>query len=585
MVGPNFKLRSRHLIGVILFACFLHLPALRMGFFADDYSHQVALRGLSPETPMKPWNLYDFGTAPTPGSGMYELGAYPWWTPPDWKARFFRPLTSISLWLDYRLFDDWATGYHLTSFLLYAVLLVLLKKLFSAIGLDDRTNLLALLIFAGGDCTLMPVGWPANRNSLLELLFLVGSAILALRAARGGGWRWVVAAVGCAVASVLSKESGIVAFVLIPGILYWHNRNSDDPRDRRQLVVSTAICATLAASYLFAYIALGYGTTTIFYPTPWVDPVMFATRLSILLAVAPLSFIGFAPVDLLGLAPQWAVPAGLICAVPGVWLCIAVWRRVSQHPTALFWAVWIALTVLPQGTPPTSDRLLFVSAVGAAALLAIFVTSNTAASKSRGFVHLRRVIVAGALLLSPVSLFAASSAVRWMAKEGRSSLLKLDLGDPGQGPRDLILLQAPNDLVAAMALSALTIERGETTTRLWPIQLGGRGLRLTRVDARTFDVETLDQPFLTNLIEFVFLTSADAPAAGTTWTSPRFGVEVLESRDNQLRRFRVRFHESPDSPRFRFYTVDDKLRFQLFTLPPVGTSVDIPRVPPPLPFL
>lgn len=582
----DFTFRRWHLGAIILFAWALHFPTLRMGFFADDYTHQVVLRGLSPESPMRPWSLYDFGYAPKPGSRMWELGAYPWWTPHDWKARFFRPLTSVSLWLDHSLFGGWAAGYHLTSMALYAGLILLLIRLFRDTGLDDRTNLLASLIFVAGDSSLMPVGWPANRNSLLEVFFLVAAAILALRAARNGGRASVAAAIGCAVGSVLSKESGIVAFVLIPLILYWFNRNSDDPRDRRQTVVTTVICAFLAVAYLAAYVGFGYGTTTIFYPAPWTDPVTFLTRLSILAALAPLSFIGYAPVDILGLAPHLAIPSALLCAIPGLWLCIAVSRRVRNHPTAWLWAGWLLLTVLPQGTPPTSDRLLFGPAVGAAALLAIFVTTSKSTVPSpRLFVHLRRTIVIGTLVVSPLGLAAGGSAVRWMAKEGRAALMKLELGDPAAGPRELFLLQAPNELVTAMALSTLAVERDEPNVRLWPIQLGGRGLRWTRVDERTFDFETLDKPFFTHLIEFVFLTSADAPPTGTVWESPIFKVEALESRDNQFRKFRMRLNESPENPRYRFYAVDADLRFRLLTLPAIGTTIQLPRVPPPFPFL
>jgi len=583
--GRPYVYRPWHILAIVLGACALHLPTLQMGFFADDYGHQVALRGLSPESPMKPWNLYDFGTAPIPGDDMHRMGAYPWWTPPEWKARFFRPLTSLSLWLDHALFGGWATGYHLTSLVILGALILLLFNLFRAAGLSDHASVVALLIFVCGDSALLPVGWPANRNTLLECTFLVASTLLALRAARSPSTGFLVLAMGLGVCAMLSKESGIEAMVLIPIFLYLVHDRPGAFGLSKTTKLAAVIGLLVAAAYLSAYVAAGFGTTTAFYPMPWTQPVAFLTRLFVLIAVAPFSFLGFAPLDIFSLMPRFALPVGLLCAVPAALLCAAVWRRVRHHSAALLWVLWLLVTALPQGTPPTSDRLLFVPAVGASALLAILLTCpSTAELSARLTRSLRRVVVAGALVISPIMLMLAGALVSQLARHGRTALLRLDMPDASVGPRELFFLQGPNDLVTAMSLSTLAIERGETNFRCWPIQLGGRGLRWTRLDERTFDFETLDEPFFTNLIEFVFLTKT-APPVGTVWEAAIFTVEALEVRDGGLRRFRVRFKESPDGPGYRFFAVDSDMRFKAVAPPVIGASIDLPRVPPALPGL
>lgn len=556
-----------------------------MGFFADDYGHQVALRGLAPESPMKPWSLYDFGAAPKAGDAMHAWGAYPWWIPSNWRARFFRPVTSVSLWFDHVLFDGWAIGYHLTSLVIFAALLVLLFHLFRATGFGDGGAIVAVLMFACTDSVLLPVGWPANRNSLLEFTFLVGAALAASRAGRENA-RWAaVIAVVLGIGAVLSKESGIAAFVLIP-LFFHHTERQVRGGAKPKVVPLAAVCMILAAIYLGAYIATGRGTQTAFYPMPWNEPAAFISRLLILIAVAPLSFLGYAPVDVLSLLPQLAVYAGILCVIPGALLCAAVWKRVRPHPAAALWLAWMVVTILPQGTPPTSDRLLFGPAIGAAALLSIaMIHWSKLPALRRADIHLRRFIVIGTLIVSPLSLLASGSALRLLAKEGRAALLKLDLGEPTTDRRELIFLQGPNDLVTAMAFSTLAIERGETNFRAWPIQLGGRGLRWTRIDERTFDFETLDDPFFTNLIEIVFLNTTEAPPVGTKWKTALFSVEALERRDDRLTKFRVTFHESPDEPRMRFYAVDPNLRFERVSPPSVGSSIDLPRVPHPITLL
>ena len=91
-----------------------HAPSLTIGFVGDDYTHQFILERGSAHTSLRPWNLYDFGTHPYPWetrSIWWENGGLPWWTQPDWKLRFFRPLTSLTIWLDHTLYGDWAPGY------------------------------------------------------------------------------------------------------------------------------------------------------------------------------------------------------------------------------------------------------------------------------------------------------------------------------------------------------------------------------------------------------------------------------------------------------------------------------------------
>ena len=109
-VLPTFRFRRWRLFAVILFGLVLHVPTLNMGFFADDYTHQLILQGLVDHPTMRSWNLYDWGETPRPGDSTYESGAFPWWSSNDWKGRFFRPLTSMTLWLDHAMFGEWALG-------------------------------------------------------------------------------------------------------------------------------------------------------------------------------------------------------------------------------------------------------------------------------------------------------------------------------------------------------------------------------------------------------------------------------------------------------------------------------------------
>ena len=150
---------------VLSLGLLVQLPTLRIGFFADDYGHQLILR--SPvEAPIPHWNLYDFGAAPQ--WAEFALGGdalLPWWTGSDWKIRFLRPLTSLSLRLDYALWNREPLGYHVTNLVLWMVVLVLVHRLYEALGLPPRVAILALLVFVLAHATSFPVGWIAHRST------------------------------------------------------------------------------------------------------------------------------------------------------------------------------------------------------------------------------------------------------------------------------------------------------------------------------------------------------------------------------------------------------------------------------------
>lgn len=576
------------LIAIILFGLALHIPTLNMGFFADDYTQQVVLQGLAEHSTMRAWNLYDFGEAPRPGDPTFESGVFPWWTSDDWKGRFFRPLTSLTLWLDHALFGGWAMGFHLTGLVWYAVLLFLVHRLFLSLGLSDSAALAGLFILAAMDSSLLPVGWPPNRNSLVEAVFLVASILVFRRFSGGARWFALIAAVFLGVLACLSKESGVAAFVLIAVYLHGMRRTSS-PLPSRWVWAATLICLTLALAHLAFFVSAGFGTNTTFYPMPWRHPFAYAERLLILMSIAPLSWIGFFPTDYLSLHPQYALPAALICLLPSAVVCRVVWKYVRGFPGAWFWLTWIVVTILPQGAPPTSDRLLFQSSIGASALLGLFVTTVWKRRQDEPIAPRRQLaatlITVGVFIISPITLLFGGTALHFLAAHSREALVTADLGAPELGRREIFLLQSSNDLETALATSVWAVERGVTDVRSWPMQLGGRPLRWTRLDDRTFDLETLGEPFLTRMFESVFLTSHDPPPVGRTWQSALFKVEAMDSGLEGLKRFRVTCPASLENPAYRFLTIDGGGRFSPMKPPAMGASLEIPKTEPPFPLL
>ncbi len=559
---------------IILVGLALQLPSLGSGFFTDDYSHQLVLDGVFQNSTLRPWSLYDFGSFPQPGERTHEVGGVPWWTSPDWSVRFFRPLTSLTLWLDHALYGKRASGYHLSSLLWYAGLLVLLYFLYRQLRLPEPAPLLAVALFCAGGSTVFPVAWPANRNTLLEVFFTVASLLVLTRYRVWGRNRTLLAALSLAALGALSKASGITAFVIIALYLLIDTRGER----RRWGLIAAAASLTLALGYLSTLATLGFGTHTLFYATPWKDTAEFAVRLAVLLPTGAVSLLGPFPLDLLFIFPRAVLPAALLSLsllVPCIWLA---WKHVSRHPSAGFLLGWTLLSLAPQAVAPLSDRLLFGASVGSAALLALFIRQTLIHPPHPPSRPVRTLAVAVLILagpLSALSVLVQGLSSDQLVSEIRETILLTDVGPPALGQREVFLLQSPIQLAAFSAASTWAIETEDYGVRFWPMQFLGRSVRWSRIDETTFELESLGEPFLTGQFEKVFRTKPEPPPPGTRFQTALFTVQVIESDQTGVLRFRVRCPESLDTPRYRFLQALDG-PWKRILPPDIGQSIDLP---------
>ena len=126
---------------------------------------------------------------------------------------FFRPTGMVTYWIDYRLWGDWAGGYHLTSMLFHAVATSLLTLFVHRIA-GVRAAVCAGLIFAAHPVHVEAVSAVANRTEVLAAMFAL--AVLAVHVGRSeDSWKRVVAENGLAFVALLSKESAIT----LPGLI------------------------------------------------------------------------------------------------------------------------------------------------------------------------------------------------------------------------------------------------------------------------------------------------------------------------------------------------------------------------------
>src|SRR4051812_992692 len=121
MPSPLSRWLSHRRSTALIFALgvLLGLSTLQIGFFTDDYPFVAYLDGAVPSRAAA-LGLYDFARAdPANIQELVQHGPYPWWTDPELKLRFFRPLSSGLLALDHALFGHAPLGYHVHAVLWY----------------------------------------------------------------------------------------------------------------------------------------------------------------------------------------------------------------------------------------------------------------------------------------------------------------------------------------------------------------------------------------------------------------------------------------------------------------------------------
>lgn len=614
--GVGARRTSAWAVLVVLLSLVLHAPSLGWGDFADDHVHALALEGELEELGMHPLALYEFGDLRALSAEASEevlvndprLAAFPYWTGEGWRARFLRPVASLVRWVETTAFDGSPFWAHAAGLGWWALLLVLSWRLFLVLGLAPRAALWALLFLGVENGTGLVVGWSANRNSTVEGVFLLAAVLVFLRASARGSGPGLGLAFLLAALATLAKESGVATLALFAGWC-WLGRRSVAARlgaadagrafERgRQRWAGAAVA--LALVYVLAYVALGYGTESLFYPTPWGQPQAWLERAGLALTGGVVTVVTPLATDAVqvfpGSAPVFA-GLGLVLAFA---LGSRLWPAGRAHPAGPFLAFWALVTTLPQAGAPLSDRLFLVPMVGVAGLFGLFLEA-TRRRASEGWASAAerwtaRGLVLSAGVASGLALLAFGVQMGRVAAFSRAAVETAEVGVARSdgAELDVFVLQSPSQLVSLQPQATHTRLTGREDVRWHVLNATRRGVRWSRTGPRSFRLESLDEPFLTSLFERVFLTEELALEAGDsrTWTRPGLTVSVAAVENGHPRAVDVTLPHDLDAAQTAWLVWDGEAEngaalglWRRIAPPPVGRSIDVPSAPAPIPLL
>lgn len=347
-------------VGSALLALLLYLPVFRYGFVRDD-------RELFADNPFVRAHGY-----------LWMLLSSDFWSSSGADSGLWRPLVTLSYWVDGRLGGWLPAWFHTVNLLSHVAVTALVAWVVVAFGAPVAAAWVAGLLFAVMPAHVEPVAWISGRTDVWCALFGLLAIALHLRSNGRRGVMWRTAAALAFLLALFSKESAAPLLVVL-GAIEW--RRSAAEGRARTVFLELAPYAALAAAWAVLHQRVAPGALAV---TPgWANP-SFAERLWTALAILPgqLAFLlpGFPhgpnwEIDPARSLADWRVAVGLMLHLGAIALLVRSWRsRTPVAPAVL--VLWLPLALmgavtLSRGALFPGERHIYLASAGAAWLVGI----------------------------------------------------------------------------------------------------------------------------------------------------------------------------------------------------------------------
>lgn len=542
-------------------------PALLTGRYVDDVMHEGVLTGSEEikEHFGDPRTIFDFvsGT-PERHSYLIDSGLFPWWTYEGTKLSFWRPVTQLTHLLDYTFWPKSDVLMHLHNIMWWMLAAFFAGLLYRRVLGPGWIAGFAMLLYAIDDAYAMPIGWIANRNASIAACFVWIALGLHMRARESNQPALIIPALLATVCGLLSNE-GAVAL----GAYLFAYAVTRDPAGFRRGFLWLLPYLIIVVFWRVAYKLQGFGAMgSQSYIDPAAEPSRFIVsmfeRLPVLIAGMWLG----PPAEIYTFfTPEYRTIYWLVTLLIAIGALVVVVYMVRRDPQTRFFALGMALALIPACSTFSADRLLIFAGFGAMGILAR-IAALAIDSEGRTWKWAFRALVtvhialAAIMLPSRMLVFAALGQV--LEDAALDPTLPEDMGD-----KTLVVASVPNPFFASY-LPVIRASAGLSVPKyirsLGPIQgIPLAPVEMTRIDAKTLDVTPkLGFPWL--------MVRADVHSLPVGWTieAPGFSVEVMTLTDSG----------HPHTVRYRFDVPleDDSLiwvrltgtRFTTFEPPPIG---------------
>ncbi len=319
--GQKKILANNPLLGVcviILITFILYIPAMQGGFVWDDDSFLTN----------NPLIKAD--------DGLYRF----WFTT---EAPDYFPLTSSTLWLEWRVWGMNAFGYHLVNILLHIVSSLLIWLILKRLKIPGAW--LAALIFAIHPVNVESVAWITQRKSTLPMAFYLLSIFLYLKFEETGLRRTYGLSLGSFLMALLSKTSVVMGPFVLLGCAWWQ-RGKITIKDLLRSIPFFALSGFLSLVTIWFQYNRSIGDDI-------VRTDGFLSRLAGAgWAVWFYLYKAIAPLKLSFVYPRWNIDASsFVSFIPGLFLAVLLvlfwWYRKSWGRPFLFGLGYFVVALFP----------------------------------------------------------------------------------------------------------------------------------------------------------------------------------------------------------------------------------------------
>jgi len=574
-------------------AVLLCLPSLWAGLGIDDWWHRLVLLGRHPVSSPTPWSIGLFRFIdgdPEHTRALMDLGVLPWWTWPELKAAFVRPLAELTHRLDYGLWPNSPWLMHVHSLSWFGLAIGLAAVLYRRVMGPGWVAGLAALLYAVDDSHGPVAGWIASRNSLMALCFGIATAIAHVSWRRDGKTSHAVAGAGCLLLGLLSSEAalGITAY------LFAYALTLDRGSLGRRMSSLLPYVATTAAWWVLNR-HLGYGVEgSEVYVDPLTHPLRFFAAVIDGAPILLLSQWATPPASLHMFMPPSAVAglqiAGVLVSAVLAWAMLRLWRT---EPLARFWTLGMLLSLLPICATFPHERLLLFVGLGAMGLLALWLERGFRGGAPRRAGDWRRaagapatergqwlrwplIAVHGVLapLTLPLTTLETTMVSRMMVADSDSLPQTQEV--PSQ---TWVFVSSSVPFLQGYVPVIRKVHDQPAPAQVRTLAPSNSGLRISRTDPRTLVIRA-QQGYLTAPLDGLFRDGQHPMRPGQIVRLAGLSVQVLAMTvDDRPLEASFRFDQPLEHSKLAWFVHQDG-GIASFSPPSIGETVILPPEPP-----
>lgn len=578
-------------LGVYLagLAIFLTLSTLSIGIVLDDQLQWLVVDGHSSPhlSGARPLDLFHF-ISDSNRDALVKSGSYPWWSAPKLQLAFFRPLSSLTHWLDYTYVRNFPFLMHAHSLLWLALLIWMITLLYRRMLSSAWLGGLAALLYAVDEAHGLAIGFLANRNALIATTLAVATLIVhdKWRREQKAGFAFLaplVLALG-----MLSAEFALFA----TAYLFAYALFLDPAKSLWKRLLTLVPYGVVVVAWRIGYNFLGYGS---FQSGAYIDPVGEPIRffLAVSERLPTLMLAQWTPMS----ADFWmtnshtynighAIFGACILSVIA-WILIPLLKK---DAVARFWALGMFLACLPICATFPHDRILFGIGVGAMGLIAQFLGLRFAATPQKGEVPdpraepmlLRVRVLAGFFLVAhlcfaPIFLPLKALAPFFLERLEARSFASLPKDKTIQ-KKKILLVQTPGFLSHTM-YAMYALKRMPQPELLRQLSITLKSVRVTRLDRQTLRLQASDV-LVDRSTRFLVRSTSMPFRVGQRFVLPDVTVTVRKLGSNgHPATADFHFKKNLEDSEYRWMTWRGK-GFVPFKLPQVGTTKVLKEIPP-----